>query len=95
MIPAMARRRARRRGDSRCFCNFWGGTVSGTTSRTAGPERGRALLPDRFVSEYAAFLGGRLGMIRPNCAQSNHAPGANHDYGSIPSKANPKLVASA
>ena len=47
------------------FCNFWGGTVSGTTSRTAGPERGRTLLPERFVSGYAAFLGGRLGMIDP------------------------------
>jgi hypothetical protein len=47
------------------FCNFGGGTVSGTTSRTAGPERGRTLLPERFVSGYGAFLGGRLGMIDP------------------------------
>jgi len=60
MILAMARRIARRRADSRFFCNFWGGTVSRTTSRTAGPERGRTLLPERLVSGYEAFLGGRF-----------------------------------
>jgi carbonic anhydrase len=42
------------------FCNFWGGTVTGTTSRTDGPERGRTLLPERLVSGYEAFLGGRF-----------------------------------
>jgi carbonic anhydrase len=34
--------------------------VSETTSRTVGPERGRALLPERLVSGYEAFLGGRF-----------------------------------
>ncbi len=32
----------------------------GTTSRADGPERGRALLPERLVSGYEAFLGGRF-----------------------------------
>jgi hypothetical protein len=34
--------------------------VTGTTSRTASPERGRTLLPERLVSGYEAFLGGRF-----------------------------------
>jgi len=34
--------------------------VSRTTSRTAGPERGGTLLPERLVSGYEAFLGGRF-----------------------------------
>ena len=39
---------------------FLGGTVSGTTARTAGPERGPTLLPERLVSGYEAFHGGRF-----------------------------------
>ena len=34
--------------------------MSGTTSRTDGPERGRALLPERLAGGYEAFLGGRF-----------------------------------
>ena len=34
--------------------------MSNTTSRTAGGGRGRALLPDRLVSGYEAFLGERF-----------------------------------
>jgi len=34
--------------------------VSGTTARTEGPGGGRALLPERLVSGYEAFLGGRF-----------------------------------
>jgi len=34
--------------------------MSKTTSRTAGGGRGRALLPDRLVSGYEAFLGERF-----------------------------------
>jgi len=34
--------------------------VSAATSRTAGPERGRTLLPERLVSGCEAFLGGRF-----------------------------------
>ncbi|MFZ0494730.1 MAG: carbonic anhydrase [Methylocella sp.] len=34
--------------------------MSRTTSRTAGPERGRTLLPERLASGYEAFLGGRF-----------------------------------
>lgn len=60
MIQAMARRIDRRRAGRATFCNFWGGTVSRTTSRTDGPERGRALLPERLVGGYEAFLGGRF-----------------------------------
>jgi len=47
MIQAMARRIA-------------GGIVSRTTSRTEGLARGRTLLPERLVSGYEAFLGGRF-----------------------------------
>jgi carbonic anhydrase len=46
--------------DSRLFAIFESGTVSGTTTRTEGPGRGRALLPERLVSGYEAFLGGRF-----------------------------------
>jgi carbonic anhydrase len=31
-----------------------------TTARTAGPARGRTLLPERLVSGYEAFLDGRF-----------------------------------
>jgi hypothetical protein len=55
MIPAMARRIARRRVDLRLFAIFEGGTVSGTTARTESPGRGHALLPERLVSGYEAF----------------------------------------
>jgi hypothetical protein len=34
--------------------------MSNTISRTAGGGRGRALLPDRLVSGYEAFLGERF-----------------------------------
>jgi hypothetical protein len=34
--------------------------VPRTTARTAGPARGRTLLPERLVSGYEAFLGGRF-----------------------------------
>ena len=34
--------------------------MSAATSRTAGPERGRTLLPERLVSGCEAFLGGRF-----------------------------------
>src|SRR3984893_1558010 len=34
--------------------------MSKTTSRTAGCGRGHALLPERLVSGYEAFLGGRF-----------------------------------
>jgi carbonic anhydrase len=46
--------------DSRLFAIFGGGTVSGTTTRTEGPGRVPALLPERLVSGYEAFLGGRF-----------------------------------
>jgi Carbonic anhydrase len=48
------------KGGLATICNFWGWTVTGTTSRTASPERGRTLLPERLVSGYEAFLGGRF-----------------------------------
>jgi carbonic anhydrase len=48
------------KGGLATFCTFWGGTVSGTTARTAALERGRALLPERLVGGYEAFLGGRF-----------------------------------
>jgi hypothetical protein len=60
MIPAMARRISCRKVDSQFFAIFGVGTVSGTTARTEGPGRGRALLPERLVSGYEAFLGGRF-----------------------------------
>ncbi|MGH6845958.1 MAG: carbonic anhydrase [Methylocella sp.] len=48
------------KGGRAISCYFWGGTVSGTTTQTAGPKRGRSLLPERLVVGYEAFLGGRF-----------------------------------
>jgi carbonic anhydrase len=60
MIPADGPTDWPPNGGLATFCNFWGGTVSGMTSRTDGPERGRTLLPERLVSGYEAFLDGRF-----------------------------------